>query len=262
MKFQQIRGATIKITYGGKRFLIDPWLADKGTLPPVPSPFNEAPNPLVELPLPITEIIDVEAVIVTHMHHFDHFDEAAQKALPKDLPIFTQNGQEADDMRGLGFIKVIALADEGVEFEGVTLYRTEGEHGQGEAAQRNYQALGLPSEASGVVFAKPGEPTVYVAGDTVWCEKVKETIVKHQPDIIILNAAQAAFYDGTPILLGTEGLHEVAKIAPKAVIIASHMDAVNHARLTRQDLKEFIDEKGLASQVRIPLDGETYTLFS
>ena len=29
MKFQQIRSATIKITYAGKTFLIDPWLAPR-----------------------------------------------------------------------------------------------------------------------------------------------------------------------------------------------------------------------------------------
>ena len=31
MKFQQIRSATIKITYAGKTFLIDPWLAPRFT---------------------------------------------------------------------------------------------------------------------------------------------------------------------------------------------------------------------------------------
>ena len=30
MKIQQIRNATLKLSYGGKVFLIDPWLAAKG----------------------------------------------------------------------------------------------------------------------------------------------------------------------------------------------------------------------------------------
>lgn len=259
MIFQQIRSATIKITYGGKRFLIDPWLADKGAFPPVSSPFNESRNPLVDLPLPIAEIIDVDAVIVTHMHHFDHFDEEAQKVLPKTQPVFTQNEKEAKEIRGLGFQNVTALRDDGITFEGVTLFRTDAEHGQGEASKRNYEAMRIPEEASGIVFARPNEPTVYVAGDTVWSDKVKRAIERHRPDIIILNAAEATFYDGTPILMGTDGVYEVSLAAPKAVIIASHMDTVNHARLTRADLKKFIAEKGLASQMRIPLDGESYT---
>ena len=42
MKFQQIRSATVKITYAGKTFLIDPWLAPRymaGCL--VPQLFDE-----------------------------------------------------------------------------------------------------------------------------------------------------------------------------------------------------------------------------
>lgn len=31
MKIQQIRNATLKITYGDTVFLLDPWLQDKGT---------------------------------------------------------------------------------------------------------------------------------------------------------------------------------------------------------------------------------------
>ena len=31
MRFQQIRSATVKITYAGKTFLIDPWLAPRYT---------------------------------------------------------------------------------------------------------------------------------------------------------------------------------------------------------------------------------------
>ena len=36
MKFHQIRSATSIVHFGGKRFLIDPMLADKGAYPEVP----------------------------------------------------------------------------------------------------------------------------------------------------------------------------------------------------------------------------------
>lgn len=105
MQFQQIRGATSVITYGGKKFLLDPFLAPKGAFPPVPSPYNDFSNPLVDLPLPVADIIAVDAVIVTHMHHFDHFDNFAAQALPKDMKMFVQSEKEASDMRALGFTK-------------------------------------------------------------------------------------------------------------------------------------------------------------
>lgn len=260
MTFQQIRGATAIVTYDGKKFLIDPFLADKGSAPPIPSPHNQLPNPLVDLPLQKEEIVNVNAVIVTHMHHFDHFDEAARNAIRKDMPMFTQSGKEAQDMRGLGFTNVTALLDDGVSFEGVTLFRTDAEHGHGEPSQKNYEAFDLPSDASGVVFKASGEKTLYLAGDTLWNDMVRSAIAKYRPEVIALNAAHAQFADGTPILMGTEGLYEVSKAAPQATIIATHLDAVNHARVNRNDMREFVREQGMASQVLIPEDGETISL--
>lgn len=257
MQFQQIRGATVIVTFAGKRFLIDPFFADKGTAPAVPSPYNNSPNPLVDLPVAIDKLVTVDAVVVTHMHHFDHFDEAARDALPKDMPMFVQNESEAQDMRGLGFKNVTALTDDGVSFEGITLFRTDAAHGLGEASDNNYKAFGLPADASGVVFKHPDEKTLYIAGDTVWYEGVAKAVHTHQPGIIVLNAAQAAFPDETPILMGTNGVYEVVKAAPGATIVASHMDAVNHARLNRLELKNFVEQRGIAEKVLIPEDGET-----
>jgi hypothetical protein len=257
MKFQQIRGATVIVTFAGKRFLIDPFFADKGTAPAVPSPYNNSPNPLVALPVAIDKLVTVDAVVVTHMHHFDHFDEAARDALPKDMPMFVQNEGEAQDMRGLGFKSVTALTDGGVSFEGITLFRTDAAHGLGEASDNNYKAFGLPADASGVVFKHPDEKTLYIAGDTVWYEGVKDAINKHQPGIIVLNAAQAAFYDETPILMGTDGLYEVVQAAPSATIIASHLDTVNHARIGRKEIRKFIEEKLLTEKIYTPEDGES-----
>ena len=257
MRFQQIRGATSIVTFGGIRFLIDPFFAPKGAFPPVPSPYNELKNPLVELPLPVEDIIKVDAVIVTHMHHFDHFDTYAARALPSSLPVFTQSAGEAEDMRGLGFLHVRPLEPEGTDFGGVRLYRREALHGDGVTAAYYYQKYGLPSEACGVLFQASGEKSLYVAGDTLWYEGVRRTIEAYSPGVIVLNAANAQVYDGTPILMGVDGLEEVALAAPKAEIIATHLDAVNHARVGRMELKRFVNAHGLSGRVHIPTDGET-----
>lgn len=85
MNIKQIRNATIIVEYANKRFLIDPMLAEKGTYPPFPgSVKQDQNNPVVSLPIPVDDIIrGVDAVILTHLH-LDHFDEAAQRLLPKD----------------------------------------------------------------------------------------------------------------------------------------------------------------------------------
>lgn len=256
MEFQQIRGATSIVTFGGRRFLIDPFFAPKGSTPSIPSPYNDFPNPLVELPLPVEDIVRVDAVLVTHMHHFDHFDEHAARALPKSLPVFVQSEKEAADMAALGFEKVEALRDDGTTFGPVTLYRTEALHGAGEHSVRMYEAFGLPGEASGCVFRSEGEAVFYLAGDTVWFEGVAEALDRFQPDVVALNAAWAQFPDGTPILMGPDDIETAVKHAPNACFIATHMDAVNHARLDRAGLRAFLKECGLEARFNIPEDGE------
>lgn len=239
------------------RFLIDPFFAPKGSTPAVPSPYNDFPNPLVELPLPVEDIVRVDAILVTHMHHFDHFDEHAARALPKSLPVFVQNEKEAADMVALGFEKVAALSDEGTSIGDVTLYRTEALHGAGEHSVRLYEAFGLPGEASGCVFRSEGEPVFYLAGDTVWFEGVAEALDRFRPEVVALNAAWAQFPDGTPILMGPEDIETTVRHAPKARFIATHMDAVNHARLDRAGLRAFLRECGFEERFSIPEDGES-----
>lgn len=140
------------------------------------------------------------------------------------------------------------------------LYRTQALHGAGEAAARNYAAVGLPAKACGVVFCAEGEKTFYLAGDTVWFQGVAEVLERFQPKVIALNAAWAQFYDGTPILMGPEEVAKVAAFAPQACIIATHMDAVNHARLDRAHLRGFIRQEGIEERFLIPEDGESVQL--
>lgn len=119
MKFQQIRSATAIITYGGVRFLIDPWLSAKDAYPPIPgSPHPELRCPIHELPMPVEKIMEVDAVIATHLH-FDHFDETAIRILPKTLPVFVQDEVDAATLLGYGFQDVRILKFGGVKFNGV-----------------------------------------------------------------------------------------------------------------------------------------------
>lgn len=262
MKFTQIRGATSIITYAGERILIDPVFAPKGAFPPVPSPHNLLRNPLVELPSPIPDICVVEAVIVTHMHHFDHFDNMAAQSLPKDIPVFTQDNEEKEDMCALGFAKSRVLTPTGVNWQSITLYGVEALHGTGESVARSYAERNIKPKASGIILEADGEPTVYLAGDTIWYEGVKRNIERYRPRVIVLNAADARFYDESPILMGTDGIAAVASVAPYATIIISHLDAVNHARLGRNEIRAFIAETKLQECVLVPEDGETLTIDS
>ncbi|MDM5326969.1 MBL fold metallo-hydrolase [Neobacillus sp. CF12] len=253
MNIHQIRNATIVVEYAGKKFLIDPMLSEKGTYPPFPLlRKNNSNNPLVSLPISIDDIIhNVDAVIVTHLH-YDHWDDAAKEALPKEIKIFSQNEEDATEIQNAGFQNVEVLQENTV-FEGIQLIKTKGEHGRGEI-------LKVTGLVCGVVFKHSNETTLYVAGDTVWYEAVQEVIETHKPKIIVVNGGDVQLSEGGSLIMGKDDIYEVYKAAPDAKIISVHMEAVNHWTLSKEELKSFINEKGISSNVLVPDDGESYSL--
>jgi L-ascorbate metabolism protein UlaG (beta-lactamase superfamily) len=111
-------------------------------------------------------------------------------------------------------------------------------------------------EVSGVVFSHPGEPTLYVAGDTVWNRHVEDSLAAHRPDVVVLNCGDAQVPGLGAIIMDQHDLVKVAQAAPRATIIASHLEAVNHCVLSRAALREFLGEHGLCGRVLVPEDGE------
>ncbi|MBD8235928.1 MBL fold metallo-hydrolase [Pseudomonas fluorescens] len=255
VELQQVRNATVKISYGGTTFLIDPMLAKKGTYPGFENTYrSNLRNPLVDLTESPTKVIaGVDAVIVTHTH-LDHWDDAAQKALPKDIPLFTQHEEDAQLIRSQGFKNVRVLTDE-AEFGGVKITKAGGQHGTDEmyAAPPLAKLLG---EAMGVVFQAPGYKTLYLAGDTIWRKEVDQTIEKYHPEVIVLNAGKAKVngFEGA-IIMGEEDVLRASQTAKNAKVVAVHMDAVNHMSLTREELRSYVKKQGIESRVDIPEDG-------
>ena len=252
---QQVRNATVKITYGGTTFLIDPMLSKKGTYPGFENTYrSNLRNPLVDLTESPSEVISgVDAVIVTHTH-LDHWDDAAQKALPKDIPLFAQHEEDAQLIRSQGFKNVRVLVDD-AEFGGVRISKSGGQHGTDEMYA--VPALAKPlGEAMGVVFQAPGYKTLYLAGDTVWRKEVDQAIEKYQPQVIVLNAGKAKMsgFEGS-IIMGEEDVLRASQTARDARIVAVHMDAINHMSLTREELRAYVKRHGIESRVDIPEDG-------
>jgi hypothetical protein len=48
-----------------------------------------------------------------------------------------------------------------------------------------------------------------------------------------------------------------ARAAPRATVVAVHMEAINHCLLGRAELRAAVDDAGVGGRVLIPDDGET-----
>ena len=250
MTIHQIRNATLIVTFGDKRFPVDPYLADKDAYPGCEGTVNsEIRNPRVALSAPMETILDFDALILTHLHP-DHFDEAAVKLLPRDKPVFVQDYSDAELIKTMGFIDVRPLGIETV-FEGISLSRPRGQHGSNQAYVEGAELL---SNVMGVVFLSKGEKTLYLAGDTVWNQMVETNLKMFKPDVIVLAAGDAQVPGLGSIIVGTTDIKAVYDAAPAAQVVANHMETVNHCVLSGAELASFAEANDMTARLSIPAD--------
>jgi L-ascorbate metabolism protein UlaG (beta-lactamase superfamily) len=246
MELQLIRNATVKMSYAGKTLLLDPYLGEKGS---GPSYTGKEHSPVVPLPIPLEEILDgVEAVVVSHAHS-DHFDTTAREILPKNLPLLCQPEDE-ETMRDLGFIDVHPVAGT-LWLDEISVSRTPGRHGSGAVLKD----MGV---VSGFFFEAPGEPSVYWAGDTVLTDEIRELLRVRKPDVVLTHSCGAVWGGGVHILMDDEQTVEVCRLVSESVVVAIHMETVDHATVTRRQLRETARKNGIPDErLLIPLDGES-----
>jgi L-ascorbate metabolism protein UlaG (beta-lactamase superfamily) len=236
MKVTLVRHATLLLEAPGGRVLVDPMLDDAGTRPPIEDTPNQARNPLVGLTTGADTIVSgVDGVIVTHLHQY-HFDETAARLLPRDVPMLTQPAG-VETLRGRGFTAVTADPD---GWLGLDVARASGQHGTGEIGELLGPVCGFVVEG------------VYIAGDTIWCDEVADTLDHHHPRAVVVNGSGARFIEGDPIVMNAADVRTV-RGATDATVVVVHLESINHC-LERRDVYRAIDG------VVVPDDGETIDL--
>lgn len=249
MKLRLIRNATSKISYAGQCILFDPYFAEKFTLP---SYTGKSKNPLVDLPVAIEEILEnVDMTIVSHIHS-DHFDSVAQSSLNSDMPIVCQC-KNKKEIEKLGFKNVTAIK-ENYQWRNINIKRIDAKHGSG-------CVLMLMGKTSGFLFKAVGEPTVYWTGDTILCDEVRQVLLTEKPDIVITHSCGAVWGKNVKIVMDEVQTVEVCKLLPNSIIVAIHMEALDHGTVSRSELRKYAKENGIEDKKLIILnDGESFSL--
>jgi L-ascorbate metabolism protein UlaG (beta-lactamase superfamily) len=121
--------------------------------------------------------------------------------------------------------------------------------------------LGDMGEVSGFVFQAEGEPVVYWAGDTVWYEETQTAIRKWKPDVIITHSSGAVWGpEKELIVMDTAQTLAVSLAATNAMVIAVHMQSLDHGTVSRAELREAARRAGVEARLVVLEDGEEISL--
>ncbi|MBO3116555.1 MBL fold metallo-hydrolase [Winogradskyella sp. DF17] len=252
MKIHHLRNATLIIETRDKHILVDPMLSSKGKAAPPFSfiRFKPRRNPIIDLPVNALAMVEKTShCLVTHLHP-DHLDKAGEDLLlSKEIPVISSiKDQDKLSQRGLNVTQSVDYWKTSA-FLGGTIQGIPAVHGYGAVAKRMGNVMGY--------FIKlPNEPSIYLSSDTIYTEDVHKVLTELNPDIAVVacGSAQLDFYK--PILMHMDDILRFITTAP-SIVIANHLEAVNHCPTKRHQLKNEVLKLGLTKKVWIPDDGES-----
>jgi L-ascorbate metabolism protein UlaG (beta-lactamase superfamily) len=252
LEIDHIRNATIIVRVNQLSILVDPMLAEKGSMPSFTEKrFNPQKNPIVELPENTSELLkDVSHCLITHLHD-DHLDaEGISFLRDNKVPVICSvNDRKALIDHDLNVIQAIDYYSK-TEFLGGTIEGIPARHGYGKVAE-------LMGNVMGFYISFMDDKSVYLSSDTVYTDDVHNVLKNYKPDISVVACGSAQLDRHEPILMTMKDIKTFIRNAPGAVI-ANHLEAVNHCPTTREDLKKILKNEGLSEKVSIPEDGETF----
>ena len=251
----QLRNATVVLEFQSEgqavNLLVDPMLAPRGALPSLRwLTTSRRRNPLVELPRDSERVLaSVTHALITHCQrgHFDHLDRAGARFLrERQTPVFC-TAHDAPYLRARGLNVRELAGPEGAPFFHGRISTIPCVHGEGWVGR-------LMEHGVGYFLELPGEPSVYLAGDTLLTDAVRGCVTQRRPDLAVVPAGGARFDAGADILMDGEDALELARLTTGRLLV-NHLEALDHCPTTREALREAARRAGLDGRLLVPEDG-------
>ena len=230
--------------------LVDPMIGPVGTFTPFSIiRYKAKKNPIVPLPVSCQNILSqVTHCLLTHKHP-DHLDEEGSQFLLKNQTPVTCSVKEERifKKRGYNIVNVVEYWNRSSFLEG-TIEGIPARHGYGAVAK-------LAGNVMGFYIELPNQKSIYLSSDTIYTDAVDKVLKNYKPAISVVACGMARLDFLKPLLMTMDDVLKFTQNAP-GLVIANHLEAVNHCPTTRAELKQALEKNGLLDKVRIPEDGE------
>jgi L-ascorbate metabolism protein UlaG (beta-lactamase superfamily) len=253
VRVTSIGGPTVLLELGGLRLLTDPTFDPSGSDYATPLyTLHKVTGPAIR-PEAISAI---DAVLLSHDHHFDNLDGAGRSLLRRVPHVFTtREGAERLGGAAIG----LGPADERV------LRAPSGRQLRISATPARH---GPPGGDRGPVigftlrWTDSVDSVLYISGDTVWYEGVEQLLQREPIRIALLFAGAARLAAVGPAhLTFTAGeLVQVARACRRSLIVPLHIEGWAHYSESRQDVETAFTRAGLMERLRLLDPGQTLEL--
>ncbi len=245
LALRYVGGPTLPIDIGGFTILTDPTFDENGT---------EYTTSLYTLRktggprIPVGELNDVDVVLLSHDHHFDNLDNAGRKVLEKAKTVITTvAGATRLGRNAVGIRPWERLALTPKNGRRLLIDGTPARHGP-EGGDRG------PVTGFVLTFEDEPSPTLYVSGDTVWFDGIREIGQRYLVDVAVLFMGAARVPEVGPhhlTMTAREALL-VADCFPNAMIVPVHFEDWAHFTESRADIQRTFDAAGKRNRLRWP----------
>ncbi|MBV7532330.1 MBL fold metallo-hydrolase [Chitinophaga sp. sic0106] len=229
-------GPTIILEIAGVRFMTDP------TLDPAGEVFEINGKPAyskTEGPAKV-DPGKIDAVLLSHDQHGDNLDHAGKEFLRSVSKVFTTR-VGADRLKG----NAVGMAPwETIIFkENITITSTPARHGPAGSEP-------LTGDVTGFIVATP-ELQIYLTGDTVFYEGIKEVAEKFNPKYIFIFAGAARPRGPFNVTMGSNDAIDTSFAFPGATIIPVHFEGWSHYTETGEMLRQSFTALGISNRLKI-----------
>ena len=253
-KVTYLGGATYLLEIGSFRILTDPGFDPEGTEK------SEGPGhnlkKTMSPPIPTDQIGRIDAVLLSHAHHYDNLDNTAKAMLPEWGRVLTT----PDAAKQLG-----GNAEALATWEATELTNSQGESIKITATPAvhtsNPEIRGAVGETSGFMLEWDGQQNgaFYVTGDTVWIDEIEEVGKRFSVGTAILNMGAAnvpAVGDNRLTMNGEEGARVVVTLGLKNAYPA-HFEGWQHYKEGRDGIEAAFEAAGVRDRLHILDPGES-----
>ena len=224
-----IGGPTVLVEYAGIRLLTDP------TFDP-PGQYQGAHSPVKHLKtsgpaLSVQEVGALDAVLLSHDHHFDNLDNAGRALLPSVGTTYTTvSGASRLGGNAVGMAPFETRTFEARNGRKLFLTATPARHGP----------VGIDvGDVIGFTLGvdRPGD-LIYITGDTLWFEGTAEVARSFSPKVVVLYGGAAEPRGRYHMTMGSEDALEAANAFPNATLLSVHNEGWGHLTETQEQLVE------------------------